>query len=221
MKKYLLLLPLAAGLAGCSTTPPPVFQPLDYSYLPPIALKVANLNIVNNYVPSPDQTALIGEDPAPPEATLLAALQHRLVASGEPGTGTVTIQMASLSEANSIISGTLTVDINVASADGRSTGFTEASVTASQPAADSGSSPGDTQTVLYNLTKQLMDTMNVQIQYQIQHSIPNWVSYTSVPGAVGGGQAPVFNAIQAAPLSAPAAAAQGLVPPQSLPGAAP
>jgi len=210
--KYLRLLPLgalSAGLAACSAPPPPpTFAPLDYSYLPPMALNVANLNVVNNYVPSPDQATLIGEDPAPPGATLLAMLQHRLVPTGTPGTGTVTIQVASLGEANGLTSGTMTVDVSLVSADGRSTGFTEASVSASQPEPQSTASPADMQTALYALTKQLMDAMNVQLQYQIQHSLPSWISYTAAPGAAAAPAAGGVSAgtIQATPLTAPGGA---------------
>ncbi len=44
--KFRILLPLAplVALAGCGSSPPPpqTFPPLDYSYLPPIVLKVSH-----------------------------------------------------------------------------------------------------------------------------------------------------------------------------------
>ena len=70
------------------------FPPLDYSYLPPLVLKVANVNIVNNYVPGPDTAALLAQDPEPPANALLGMLNHRVVASGAPGMGTVTVRTA-------------------------------------------------------------------------------------------------------------------------------
>ena len=134
--KFRHLLPLAPlmALAGCGSTPTPPqnFAPLDYSYLPPIVLKVSTLNVANNYVPTPGQATLIGQDPEPPATALGNMLNHRLVASGAPGTGTVTIQNASIDQVGGNLTGTMTVDVNLASPDGNATGYTEASVSASQ-----------------------------------------------------------------------------------------
>lgn len=206
MKRLLAALPLCA-LAACSSEPPPSFAPLDYSYLRPITLKVANLTVVNNYLPGPDEAALEAKDPAPPGPTLLAMLQHKLQASGQPGSGTVTIQTVSITQANGNLNGAMTVDVNLTSADGRSTGFAEANVTASQTAPDSGD-PADLQAALYQMTKRLMDQMNVQLPYQIMHNVRSWVLYTGAGGsaaAASGGA--MGGAIQAAPLSAPAGTA--------------
>jgi hypothetical protein len=207
-------LPLAACGGPAPAPQPQVFAPLNYDYLPPIVLKVSTLNVVNNYVPSADEAALIAQDPAPPASTLLAMLNHRLVAYGTPGTGTVTVQSASINQVGGNFTGAMTVDINLASADGRSTGFAEASVSASQTAPDPDS--GQTPAALYAVTKQLMDNMNVQLQYQIQHNLGPFLSYSAAPGVspLAPGAA---GAIQATPLTAPgtapAAPAAGTLPP--------
>ena len=200
MKKMVFALPLLA-LASCGSTPPArTFQPLDYSYLPPILLKVSQVDIVNNYVPTPSQVQAAGLDPSPPADTLMAMLHARLQPAGQPGTATVTVQSAYVDNVNGNLTGAMTVDLNLASADGRATGFTEASVSASQTAPDS-SNPDDTRAALYALTKQLMTQMNVQLQYQIQKNLPSWVSWTS--SGVTPGAAPIAGGIQAAPLAAP------------------
>jgi hypothetical protein len=204
MKKILFMLPICAALAGCSSPPPPVYKPLDYSYLPPILLKVATMNVVTNYVPTPSQVTLADENPAPLASTLLAMLNERLKPSGVPGNGTVTIQSAYIDEVNGNLTGQITVDVNLASADGHSTGFTEASVSASQTAPDSGSQ-NDMRAALYDLTQRLMKSLNVQLQYQVQHNLPSWVSWTAAPGnaAATMGAADNAGAIQTAPLNAP------------------
>jgi hypothetical protein len=196
------------ALAGCSS-PPPVqnFPPLDYSYLPPLVLKVANLSVVNAYVPSVDTVALLAQDPAPPALTLLAMLNRRVVASGAPGTATVTIQNASVHEVAGMLTGAMTVDVNVASPDGRSTGYAEATVSASRNAPDSDSA-GDMRAALYSLTKQLMDNMNVQLQYQMQHNLSGWLSWSGPAGAASPSTG-AAGAIQATPLAAPGAAVTG------------
>jgi hypothetical protein len=196
------------ALAACSAPPPlQTFAPLDYSYLPPLVLKVASLNVVNNYVPSPSQATLIGEDPVSPITTLENMLNRRLVASGAPGTATIAIQTASIDQVNGNLTGTMTVDVSVSSPDGRSTGYAEATVSASQTAPDSDASLNDTQAALYGLTKRLMDDMNVQLQYQLQHNLSSWISWSATPGA--------------APLAAGATGAPGIIQATPLPPTAP
>src|SRR5271156_5285168 len=121
MKYWFIAPPLLAVLmSGCGSPPPlQTFPPLDYSYLPPIVLKISSINVVNDYVPSPSEATLIGEDPEPPANALLAMLNHRIVASGTPGTGTVTIETASIDQASGNLTGAMTVDIHLTSADGR------------------------------------------------------------------------------------------------------
>jgi len=205
----------ALALAGCGGSPPPPqrFPVLDYSYLPPIVLKVANLTVVNNYVPAPDAATLTGEDPEPPAVAALTMLNHRIVASGTPGSATVTLQNAAITETGNTLNGAMTVDISVTSPDGRSTGFAEASVTASDPAPDPDADPDTVRAALYAMTKQLMDAVNVQLQYQIQHNMSAWLA--GAPGAalLGAGAAPAPGAIQAVPLTAPGATPAPVPPP--------
>ncbi|HEY1857902.1 hypothetical protein [Acidocella sp.] len=203
------------ALAGCSSPPPEQnFTPLEYSYLPPLVLKVANLNIVNDYVPSPDTVVLLAQDPAPPATTLLAMLNHRVVASGAPGTGTVTIQNAAVHEVAGTLTGTMTVDVNVSSPDGHSTGYAEATVSASRTAPDADAPQGDMEAALYYLTKQLMDDMNVQLQYQMQHNLSGWLSWSGAPGGAAAypTAAPAGGTIQATPLTTPSGAASAPAP---------
>jgi hypothetical protein len=206
----------AATLAGCGDSPPPppqVFPPLDYSYLPPILLNVANLTVQNTYVPDPGAATLIGEDPEAPANALTAMLQHRLVADGMPGNGTVTIENASIEQAGGNYVGVMTVRLDVASPDGRKTGFTEASVTVTQTAPDSDATQNQTQAALYSITKQLMDQMNVQLQYQIQHNLGSWVSYTPNAAAALGSSAIPNGGIEATPLTAPGPGAPAAITP--------
>lgn len=236
MKKTIALLSTLA-LAACGSSPPPqTFAPLDYSYLRPITFKVATLNIVNNYTPGQDEAQLNAYNPAPPGATLMAMLNQRMQPSGQPGTGTITVQAASITESGGSLNGQMTVDVNLTSPDGRSTGFAEASVSASQPAPDGDPDSNAVKEALYNMTKQLMTAINVQLPYQITHNISNWVAWTTPQAnaalaAPGTGMAP--GVIQAAPLGAPGStpapvapaaatpAMPSLVPPGSLPAAGP
>jgi len=225
------LLPVAglATLTACGSSPPPqTFPPLDYSYLPPITLRVANISVQDDYVPDAGAATLLGQDPEPPAQALTDELNHRLVASGAPGNATATIETASIDQIGGNITGTLTVEINVSSADGLHTGYTEASVTQSDTAPDPDSSENQVQAALYQMTQELMNQMNVQLQYQIQHNLSSWVVFG--PGAGPAPLAgPASTGIQAAPLpppstNAPAANAQTLpggISPTAIPPGAP
>lgn len=57
------------------------------------------------------------------------------------------------------------------------------------------------QTALYQMTKQLMDAINVQLPYQIMHSTPSWVAWTTPQGAAA--TSVTSGAIQATPLTGP------------------
>ena len=196
------------ALAACSSPPPlQTFAPLNYAYLPPIVLNVANISVVNNYQPDANAATLIAEDPAPPATTLMTVLNSRLVASGAPGDATATIEAASIEPDGANLTGIMTVRLDVSSPATRSTGYTTATVTYSQTAPDPDASQNDVQAVLYSITKQLMNQMNVQLQYQIQNNLSAWVSstgtatpMTGAPSGTGGG------VIQAAPLGAPGTA---------------
>jgi hypothetical protein len=217
-KRTSFLLPIL--LASCSSSPPQTFAPLNYNYLAPIVFKVASLTINNNYVPTPGQATLLAEDPAPPASVLISTLNHMLVAGGTPGTGTVTIETASVDQEGSNLVGIMTVDIHLASADGLRTADTEASVTATAPAPDPNASQNDVQAALYGLTQQMMDPGNpksliVNLQSQIQHNLPNWLLASNIPGTAPLAVTP--GAIQATPLTVPAAPS-GPVP-TTLPGA--
>jgi len=204
MKKRLAVISVLA-LAACSSPPPPQnFAPLDYSYLRPFTFKVANISVVNSYVPGPDEAQLNANNPAPPAPALLAMLNHRMQPSGQPGNGTVTVQAASITEGGGNLNGQMTVDINLTSADGRSTGFAEASVQASAPVPDGDNDSPDMQAALYQMTKKLMDAINVQLPYQITHNIPTWVDWTNPQGgAFSTGTGGASGAIQATPLTGP------------------
>jgi hypothetical protein len=225
---------LAAGmLAACSSpAPPPSFPPLTYDYLPPITLRVASVNLVDEYVPSPGAQTLISQDPAPPPLVLSHMLSHRLVASGAPGTATVTIKSASIDQEGASLTGTMDVELDLVSGDGRSTGFAEASATASIPAPDPNGSQADVQTALYGLTSKLMDAINVQLPYQIDHHLADWMVGAGAPPGAGSMGAPIAATPLPSPDQVPTAAAptpQGVpatgnvnpAVPNYLPGAGP
>ena len=170
-----LLLPLL--LAACGGEQPQYFPPLRYSYLPPIRLNVAKIEIEQHFIPSsmpPDVTQF---DPATPSDALRAMAQDRLQAFGSTGRAVFSIQDASLVRQGDTINGSMDVMLDVyPAATGPRAGFAEARVTRQHTG-----HIDDLRAMLYDMTKAMMDAMNVEFEYQIRNRLHDWlVSGTAV-----------------------------------------
>jgi hypothetical protein len=191
-----MLLPLA--LAACGGEPPD-YPPLRYNYLPPIRLNVASVSVRQDYVPSGVAPDLSPLDPAQPVDALRQMAEDRLKPFGPAGRAVFVIQNASLLRDGDTITGTFAVRLDIYTSANTRVGYAEARVAHSH-----SGHVDDIHQLLYDMTKQLMDDMNVQFEYQVVHSLRDWVA------PVGGGPAPV----QQQPLGAPGAAPPpGAVPP--------
>jgi hypothetical protein len=191
----LLLLPLA--LAGCGGGPPD-YPTLRYNYLPPIRLNVASVSVRADYVPSGVAPDLSPLDPAQPVAALRQMAEDRLQPFGSAGRAVLVIQNASVLRDGDTITGTFAVRLDIYTSANTRVGYAEARVAHSH-----SGHVDDIHQLLYDMTKQLMDEMNVQFEYQVVHSLRDWVA------PVGGGPAPV----QQQPLGAPGAPPPGSPPP--------
>lgn len=212
----LLCVPLA--LSACSSGPsaPTSFARLDYSYLPPITLKVASIQIRNDYRPGPDAEKIIALAPEAPAEILQRMAHERLIANGSPGSASFVIHQASLNQVGDTLVGNMTVDLNVRTSSGQRVGYAEATVSRSETA-PSNETPEHMRAALYDLTKQMMNSMNVELQYQIQKSLPDWLAYAPGAAATGSANPPPYNpanGIQSQALSSPGSDSQ----PTSLPG---
>ncbi|MCU4159300.1 hypothetical protein AiwAL_04165 [Acidiphilium sp. AL] len=202
------LLAVPLGLAACSSGPPvpTSFPPLDYSYLPPITLKVASVQVRDEYLPGPNAAQMITLAPEAPASALARMAQERLVADGSPGAAVFVIKRAALDQVGDMLDGTMTVELDVRASNGQRAGYADATVSRSTTA-PSNESPDRMRAALYDLTKRMMADMNVELQYQIQKSLPDWLAY-----APGVGMAPASatpppysgnSGIQAEPLPTP------------------
>jgi hypothetical protein len=198
-----LLLPLA--LAACGG-PPPDYPPLRYNYLPPIRLNVASVEVRQDYVPSGVAPDLSSLDPVQPVDALRQMAADRLQPFGPAGRAVFVIQNASVLRDGDTITGTFAVRLDIYTSANNRVGYAEARVAHSH-----SGHVDDIHQLLYDMTKQLMDEMNVQFEYQVVHSLRDWVA------PVGGGPAPV----QQQPLAVPGAGPPpGAVPPGVAPPSA-
>jgi hypothetical protein len=203
-RRSALLLPLLFAACG---GPPPSYAPLRYDYLPPIRLNVAQVEVRQEFFPSGLPPDVSASDPAPPVTTLSQMLTDRLKAFGPAGRAVAIIQDASLTQQGDTISGSMAVRVNIYTTGASPVAFAEARVSQRHTG-----HVGDLRETLYNMTKQMMDGMNVELEYQIRRSLKDWLV------AAGGPQAPVqqqpLTAAPGAPPTVPAA--PGLAPPVPL-----
>lgn len=198
------------GLAGCSDHESSrSFPPADYSYLPQFHLNVANIAVQNRAVPPAD--ALNARAPIPPEQALTNMEAQRLIATGSSGEGQFIINQAYIVPAGENgIAGALDVQLNVADAGNRHTGFIHARVTRKL---DAGSGDPSSPEVLYDFTNQMMQDMNVELEFQIHKKLENWLTDAAGNPLVNGG-------VQAQPLGAPGSEPLPPVTPTAAPASA-
>jgi hypothetical protein len=180
------LLPLL--LAACGGRSKRQYPPLHYDHLTPLRLNVAAIQIEQRYLPSgvaPDVSQMA---PMPPVQALRNMAADRLQAFGNSGQAVFIIQEASLIRQRDTILGSFAVELDVYTSANTRAGFAEARVSRTY-----SGDLDDLPSTLYDLTKNMMDTMNVEFEFQLRRSLRAWL----VPeGAV---QPPV----QQQPLMAP------------------
>lgn len=184
---------LAALLAGCSGRPPQYFEPLNYDYLSKIDLNVARIAIRDDYHPIEDGLTFDTDSPTPPIEALKAMARERLVPVGSSGEAILVIRNASLRRVEDNLVGMLSVQLDVRTSEGQRVGFASAAVTRSQAYPQGGEA--DLKSALYEITKNMMDDFNVEFEYEIRHSLRDWLAPAKLT--------PPPPAVQQQPLTAP------------------
>ncbi len=184
-RRLAVLAPL--GLAACGDDGPQrTFAPLRYDYLTPLRLNVATVDFAALPQPGPLDDA----SPAPAAPALRQMAEDRLSAGGSSGRALVTVDEARLVRARGGLDGTLAMHVDILSANGSRAGFAEARVTRRT------NDPGrDLRAALYDITKQMLDDMNVELEFQLRRSLRDYLQTTST--------APAPAPVQRQDLSAP------------------
>ena len=181
-RRSLLLLPLAA--AACSESPPPrtSFPLLRYDYLNPIGLNVASVDTVVRLYGSGGSGDLTQSAPA----DLIGAVQQmaadRLKAWGSSGRAEYVVTEASLFQRSGAYEGGLAVELDVYPAgSNQRAAYAEARVFRRTE-----TDTDDVRGTLYDLEKQLLDALNVELEFQVRRNLKDWLvaAPASVPAPV-------------------------------------
>jgi hypothetical protein len=163
----LLLLPFLLARCGGEER---VYPPLRYSYLPPIRLAVADIVIQQRFVPSGMAPDVTRQDPERPLDALRAMAEDRLQTFGGTGRAVFAITDASLTKDGDTITGHMAVQLSIEDASGVRVGFAQAEV-ARQHSGHISDLPG----TLYDMTKAMVDAMNVEFEYQVHRNLRDWL----------------------------------------------
>lgn len=166
-----LLLPWAVAACG-GDGPARAMPPLRYDYLAPLRLNVAVVDVGDAPPPSPVEAL----SPAPAGATLRQMAQDRLAAGGAAGRAAFMINTAQVDQSSRGLTGLMAVRLDILADDGARAGFAEVRVSRS------AITDGDLRGALYDLTRQMMDDMNVELEFEIRRSLRDWLQEpTAVP----------------------------------------
>lgn len=184
-----LVLPVA--LAGCAEQKQPTsFAPLTYDYLGQIHLNVATLDVVDNSVTKPEPGDIGYKSPSPPDHTLRQMAADRLIATGNTSAATtahfVIDRAFILHQPGGTLDGQMDIHLDILNPEGKR--VASASAQATQTLHPDPSQDVESPANLYEITKDMMQTINVEFEYQIRHSLNKWL--------VDAGGTPLNNAIQ-------------------------
>lgn len=163
-RRMALLLPWAAAACG-GDAPARAMPPLRYDYLAPLRLNVAVVDVGDAPPPSPVEAL----SPAPVGATLRQMALDRLAAGGSSGRAAFVINTAQVDQSSRGLTGLMAVRLDILTAEGAPAGFAEVRVSRSASAGD------DLRGALYDLTRQMMDDMNVELEFEIRRSLREWL----------------------------------------------
>ena len=166
-----LALPLLAAACAYDEAPAPGrqdFPPLRYDYLTPLDLNVATVEIGSNFVPAPEGPA--AQSPVSPVEALEQMARDRLRADGSSGKAVFVVDDASIVPVPGGLSGTMAVHLDVLTSDGARAGYAEARVSQLYTGPTD-----DIRAVDYDLIKQMMDRMNVELEFQVKRTLHDWL----------------------------------------------
>jgi hypothetical protein len=201
------LIALGAAVAGCAgpdEQPRPVMRPFDYSHLTVIRLDVAQVEVVDQWVPPRAPPHVDHRAPVEPREALRRMLTDRVQAWGRQGRARAIIEEASLIEERlprqtglgALFSTqpseryvlTLTARLEVEGPEGRR-GSAQATVTRTRTVLE-GTSLAAREAVWYEMLRSAMDDpqgMNVEFEFQVRRALRGFIVPEGTPRPPPGG----------------------------------
>ena len=171
---------LSLGLAGCGGDETAAeLPPLRYDYLTPIRLNVASVGVDERWTPSSDDIG--ASSPVPPDAALRQMAADRLVPVGSSGRATLVIEDASIRSEGDQYLGHFKVRLDIYTDAPAPAAYAEASVSRTRTEGDSSQ-----RQAVYDLTRKMMDDINVEFEYQVRHALQAWLQGPAAPAAAPG-----------------------------------
>jgi len=161
------LLPTACG--WWPEEPAQHFEPLHYEYLTKLRLNVARIDVDDSWAPRGEARHAEYLSPVRPLDALRQMAMDRLVAGGNSDRALFTVEDASIIHLPDRYQENLAVRLDILDDAGNRLRGAEARVTGARPI--SGDSNTAVRNDLYNLTRQAMDDMNVEFEYQIRQRL--------------------------------------------------
>jgi len=178
-----LLLATAPLLGACGTWrrvdgAPHTLAPLRYNHLTPLRLNVAVVDI-EEAQPPPLQGDLGAAAPTPPVAALRQMAQDRIQALGGSGRAVFTIREARVSRVRGGLDGAVAVRLDVFASDGTPLGYAEARAARRQVG------EGDERRQLYDIVRLMLETLNVEFEFQVRRNLRGLLAADGAAGAAG------------------------------------
>jgi len=168
-RRSALLLPLL--LAACGGEERTHFAPLRYNYLPPIRLNVGSIEIVQRFIASGVAPDVSNQAPIPPTQGLRILAEDRLQAFGTSGRAVFNILDAPLTRQGDVINGAMRVLLEIYTQDNQRAAFAEARV-----ALRHSGRVESLRGTLYDMTKSMLDDMNVEFEHQVRRNLKEWLT---------------------------------------------
>ncbi|CAH2600640.1 conserved protein of unknown function [Rhodovastum atsumiense] len=178
-RRAALALPLVLAACGGRDVPT-TFEPLGWDYLSRLKLNVGSIEIDDSWKPRPGTRDVGHLAPTPPVKALRQMAEDRLIAGGMTGEATFVIDEASIVEQRENYVGNFAVHIALSTPDGTRSGYAEARVTRTRTIDDD--SPAVVRADLYDMVRQMMTDMNVELEYQIRQRMRDYLQ-TTAPSA--------------------------------------
>ena len=175
-RRTVLLLPLFAA-ACASDEVPENFPTPSYSYLTPLRLNVASIQIDDRTPPVPAGDRVMTLAPLRPADALKQMAIDRLAPGGTAGRAVFVIDQAWLRRVGDGVEGRMSVHLDIYAGGASRVGFAEAQVARRRVSTDTSENP---RTVLYNFVTQMMSDMNVEFEYQVRRSLKEYLQDTSI-----------------------------------------